>query len=49
MPYLFGKSVGGEGLYGFCRSDDAGETWTHYCCGAGPGGLAAIDNTNVAI
>ena len=44
---LTGKAAGGEGLYGFYRSEDAGETWTHYCCGTGPGGLAAIDNTNV--
>jgi photosystem II stability/assembly factor-like uncharacterized protein len=44
---LTGKAAGGEGLYGFYRSDDAGETWTHYCCGSGPGGLAAVDNINV--
>jgi len=44
---LTGKAAGGEGLYGFYRSEDAGETWTHYCCGTGPGGLAAADNMNV--
>lgn len=44
---LTGKAAGGEGLYGFYRSEDSGETWTHYCCGAGPGGLAAVDNVNV--
>jgi photosystem II stability/assembly factor-like uncharacterized protein len=44
---LTGKAAGGEGLYGFYRSEDAGETWTHYCCGTGPGGLAAVDNINV--
>ncbi|HRG57787.1 MAG TPA: T9SS type A sorting domain-containing protein [Bacteroidia bacterium] len=44
---LTGKFGGGEGLFGFYRSEDAGETWTHYCCGSGPGGLAAVDNVNV--
>lgn len=44
---LTGKANGGEGLYGFYRSDDAGTTWTHHCCGTGPGGYAAVDNTNV--
>ncbi len=44
---LTGRHAGGEGLFGFYRSEDAGETWTHYCCGTGPGGLAAADNMNV--
>jgi photosystem II stability/assembly factor-like uncharacterized protein len=44
---LTGRHAGGEGLFGFYRSEDAGETWTHYCCGTGPGGLAAVDNMNV--
>ena len=44
---LTGSANGGEGLYGFYRSDDAGVTWTHYCCGDGPGGLASATNTNV--
>lgn len=44
---LTGAANGGEGLYGFFRSDDAGATWTHYCCGSGPGGLADATNTNV--
>jgi photosystem II stability/assembly factor-like uncharacterized protein len=44
---LTGAANGGEGLYGFFRSDDAGATWTHYCCGTGPGGLASTSNVNV--
>lgn len=44
---LTGAANGGEGLYGFFRSDDAGVTWTHYCCGTGPGGLASTTNVNV--
>ncbi len=44
---LTGSANGGEGLYGFYRSDDAGVTWTHFCCGVGPGGLASETNTNV--
>ena len=44
---LTGSANGGAGLYGVYRSDDAGVTWTHYCCGTGPGGLASTSNVNV--
>ncbi|MFN5370978.1 MAG: LamG-like jellyroll fold domain-containing protein [Bacteroidia bacterium] len=44
---LTGSANGGEGLYGFFRSDDAGITWTHLCCGDGPGGWASTTNNNV--
>lgn len=37
---LSGAANGGSGLYGFYVSDDAGVTWTHKCCGTGPGGAA---------
>jgi hypothetical protein len=37
---LAGKANGGSGLYGFYVSDDAGTSWTHKCCGTGPGGAA---------
>lgn len=37
---LSGKINGGEGLFGVYVSDDAGETWTHKCCGSGAGGAA---------
>lgn len=37
---LAGAANGGSGLYGFYVSDDAGATWSHKCCGTGPGGNA---------
>ncbi len=37
---LAGEADGGEGLYGVYVSNDAGVTWTHKCCGSGPGGPA---------
>ena len=37
---LSGSANGGSGLYGVYVSDDAGLTWSHKCCGAGPGGAA---------
>jgi hypothetical protein len=37
---LSGNANGGIGLYGFYVSDDAGASWTHKCCGSGPGGSA---------
>jgi hypothetical protein len=37
---LGGNSYGGSGLYGVYVSDDAGASWTHKCCGSGPGGVA---------
>lgn len=44
---LSGDMNGGSGLVGLYRSDDGGETWTHRCCGAGPGGAASLSNPNV--
>ena len=44
---LGGEYLGGTGLFGTYRSDDAGETWTHTCCGTGPGGIASISNPNI--
>lgn len=44
---LTGASNGGEGLYGVYVSNDRGDTWTHQCCGTGPGGTASLSNTNV--
>ncbi len=35
---LSGAAYGGSGLFGVYVSDDAGVTWTHKCCGTGPGG-----------
>ncbi|MFZ4543085.1 MAG: LamG-like jellyroll fold domain-containing protein [Saprospiraceae bacterium] len=43
---LAGAANGGSGLYGVYVSDDAGVSWTHKCCGSGPGG-AAIATTVV--
>lgn len=37
---LAGAAYGGTGLFGIYESNDAGETWTHKCCGTGPGGSA---------
>lgn len=37
----------GSGLYGFYKSTDAGESFTHICCGDGPGGPASITNKNI--
>jgi photosystem II stability/assembly factor-like uncharacterized protein len=37
---LSGNANGGLGLYGIYVSDDAGASWTHKCCGSGPGGAA---------
>jgi photosystem II stability/assembly factor-like uncharacterized protein len=37
---LAGSANGGIGLYGVYVSDDAGASWTHKCCGSGPGGAA---------
>ncbi|MCC6282636.1 MAG: hypothetical protein IT262_18680, partial [Saprospiraceae bacterium] len=42
---LSGVANGGEGLYGVYVSDDAGATWTHKCCGSGPGGAAVATPT----
>lgn len=44
---LAGEFGGGSGLYGFYKSLDAGETWTHTCCGTGPGGTASTTNPNI--
>jgi len=44
---LAGEFNGGTGLYGFYKSTDAGETWTHTCCGTGPGGTASVSNPNI--
>jgi len=44
---LTGAANGGEGLYGVFVSDDRGDTWTHRCCGSGPGGAASTTNKNV--
>lgn len=44
---LTGVMNGGSGLVGLYRSDDGGETWTHKCCGTGPGGAASLSNPNV--
>jgi photosystem II stability/assembly factor-like uncharacterized protein len=45
---LSGVINGGSGLFGVYVSDDAGATWTHKCCGAGPGGVA-IPTTTVGV
>ncbi len=44
---LAGSAYGGSGLYGFYESTDAGNTWTHKCCGTGPGGAASTSNPNL--
>lgn len=44
---LSGVMNGGSGLVGVYRSDDGGETWTHKCCGTGPGGTASSSNPNI--
>ncbi len=43
---LSGVKDGGSGLYGVYVSDDAGATWTHKCCGTGPGGAAVATPTS---
>lgn len=47
--YLLAAGVmnGGEGLVGVYVSNDEGATFTHQCCGDGPGGPADTVNTNV--
>jgi photosystem II stability/assembly factor-like uncharacterized protein len=42
---LSGKAYGGEGLYGVYVSDNGGTSWTHKCCGSGPGGPAVATPT----
>jgi photosystem II stability/assembly factor-like uncharacterized protein len=43
---LAGEANGGSGLYGFYVSNDQGNTWSHTCCGSGPGGPASSNNIN---
>ncbi|MBN8681096.1 MAG: T9SS type A sorting domain-containing protein [Chitinophagales bacterium] len=42
---LAGVANGGQGLYGVYMSNDNGNTWTHKCCGSGPGGPAVATPT----
>ena len=44
---LAGSAYGGSGLFGFYESTDAGTTWTHKCCGTGPGGAVSSSNPNL--
>lgn len=44
---LAGAAYGGTGLFGFYESTNAGTTWTHKCCGSGPGGSASPSNPNI--
>jgi hypothetical protein len=44
---LAGSAYGGTGLFGFYESTNAGATWTHKCCGTGPGGTATTTNPNI--
>ena len=36
-----------EGFYGYYKSTDAGESFSYYCCGSGPGGTATISKPNM--
>lgn len=42
-----GAVNGGEGLVGVYVSSDEGQTFTHRCCGDGPGGAYAPTNPNI--
>lgn len=44
---LAGSAYGGTGLFGFYESTNAGASWTHKCCGTGPGGSASASNPNI--
>jgi hypothetical protein len=44
---LAGSAYGGTGLFGVYESVDSGNSWTHKCCGTGPGGPASISNPNL--
>jgi photosystem II stability/assembly factor-like uncharacterized protein len=44
---MSGSAYGGTGLFGFYESTNSGTTWTHKCCGSGPGGSASASNPNI--